>query len=54
MNRVENANEKSIEYRYYISSLNLNISLFSKAIRNHWNLNLDFTFKKDDNTTNLF
>ena len=45
------------EKRYYISSLNLNIELFSKAIRSHWEVenklhwHLDFTFKEDDNTT---
>lgn len=49
--------EKVEEYRYYISSLFLNIDLFSKAIRNHWSVenklhwHLDFTFKQDDNTT---
>lgn len=47
----------TIENRYYISSLFLNIELFSKAIRNHWSVenklhwHLDFTFKQDDNTT---
>ncbi len=46
-----------IEMRYYISSLNVNIQLFSKAIRNHWSVenklhwHLDFTFKQDENTT---
>ena len=45
------------EKRYYISSLLLDISVFSNAIRKHWNvenklhLQLDFTFKSDDNTT---
>lgn len=49
--------EKVIEKRYYISSLLLDIYNFSKAIRNHWNVEnklhwqLDFTFKADDNTT---
>lgn len=43
--------------RYYISSLFCDINLFSKAIRNHWlvenklHWHLDFTFKKDSNTT---
>jgi len=54
---IEKANEKSVEFRYYISSLNLDISLFSKAIRNHWSVenklhwHLDFTFREDYNTT---
>ena len=49
--------EKKIEKRYYISSLLLDIYNFSKAIRNHWNVEnklhwqLDFTFKADENTT---
>ena len=48
---------KRVEKRYYISSLLLNIELFSKAIRNHWSVenklhwHLDFTFKCDDNRT---
>ena len=43
--------------RYYISSLNINIELFSRAIRNHWlvenkmHWHLDFTFLQDKNTT---
>jgi len=49
--------KKTVEKRYYISSLLLDIYNFSKAIRNHWNVEnklhwqLDFTFKADDNTT---
>lgn len=49
--------ETKIEKRYYISSLNIDINLFSKSIRNHWNVEnklhwqLDFTFKEDKNTT---
>ena len=49
--------EKIVEKRYYISSLLLDIYNFSKAIRNHWNVEnklhwqLDFTFKADENTT---
>ena len=45
------------ERRYYISSLLLNINIFSNAIRKHWNVEnklhwqMDFTFKSDDNTT---
>ena len=47
----------SIEKRYYISSLFNDISLFSKAIRNHWGVEnklhwqLDYTFQSDKNTT---
>lgn len=49
--------EPKVEMRYYISSLNIDIELFSKAIRNHWSVenklhwHLDFTFKQDKNTT---
>ena len=45
------------EKRYYISSLLLDINIFSNAIRKHWNVenklhwHMDFTFKSDDNTT---
>lgn len=45
------------ERRYYISSLLLDINVFSNAIRKHWNVenklhwHMDFTFKSDDNTT---
>lgn len=54
---IRKGKEKREEYRYYISSLFLNIELFSKAIRNHWSVenklhwHLDFTFKQDNNTT---
>lgn len=56
---IETLQEAKVEYRYYISSLFLNIKLFSNAIRNHWSVenklhwhwHLDFTFKQDDNTT---
>ena len=49
--------EKTIEKRYYISSLLLDIELFSRAIRSHWSVEnklhwqMDFTFKCDSNTT---
>ena len=45
------------EIRYYISSLNVDIELFSDCIRKHWSVEnklhwqLDYTFKQDDNTT---
>lgn len=54
---INNGKEIKIEYRYYISSLYLNIELFSNSIRNHWSVenklhwHLDFTFKQDNNTT---
>ena len=56
---IDDGKEKNpkIETRYYISSLNTDIELFSKAIRNHWSVenklhwHLDFTFKQDKNTT---
>ncbi len=47
----------TVEKRYYISSLNVNIVDFSNAIRNHWcvenklHWHLDFTFREDSNTT---
>ena len=48
---------KTEEKHYYISSLLLDIGIFSNAIRKHWNVEnklhwqMDFTFKSDDNTT---
>ena len=54
---IDNGKATKVEYRYYISSLFLDIELFSKAIRNHWSVenklhwHLDFTFKQDNNTT---
>lgn len=50
-------NQKTIEQRYYISSLYINIDLFSHSIREHWSVenklhwHLDFTFREDKNTT---
>lgn len=54
---IEKNGKKTVEKRYYISSLFNDISLFSKAIRNHWNVEnklhwqLDYTFCADNNTT---
>lgn len=54
---IEKNGNKTIEMRYYISSLYIDIKTFSKAIRQHWNVenklhwHLDFTFKQDDNST---
>lgn len=50
-------NKTTIEKRYYISSLNVDIKQFANAIRNHWSVenklhwHLDFTFREDKNTT---
>lgn len=54
---IEKNENKTIEMRYYISSLYVDISNFSKAIRQHWSVenklhwHLDFTFRQDDNST---
>lgn len=54
---IETAEGIKIERRYYISSLNINIELFSKSIRKHWSVenklhwHLDFTFRQDKNRT---
>lgn len=48
--------EKTIEYRYFISSLKEDIELLSRAVRGHWSIesmhwHLDVTFREDANTT---
>ena len=54
---TEKNKEKIVEFRYYISSLYLDIETFSNAIRQHWSVenklhwHLDFTFKQDENST---
>lgn len=54
---IQKNGEKTIEKRYYISSLFIDIKGFSNAIRNHWSVenklhwHLDFTFREDKNTT---
>ena len=54
---IETNGNKTIETRYYISSLYVDIVTFSKAIKQHWSIenklhwHLDFTFKQDDNST---
>lgn len=54
---IEKNGEVKVEKRFYISSLYIDIDLFSKAIRNHWSVenklhwHLDFTFREDKNTT---
>ena len=48
---------KTVEFRYYISSSYIDIETFSNAVRQHWSVenklhwHLDFTFKQDDNST---
>ena len=47
---------RSMEYRYYISSLKPDIELFSLAVRKHWSVevmhwHLDVTFREDANRT---
>ena len=56
--KLEKPDGKTIEERrYYISSLPVDVELFSKAARGHWGVenqlhwHLDFTFKDDYNTT---
>ncbi len=54
---IEKNKNTTVECRYYISSLDINIDLIEKAIRNHWHVenqlhwHLDYTFKLDKNTT---
>ena len=59
-NAKKNTIEKitsTVEYRYYISSKQVNIKEFSIATRQHWAIenkihwHLDFTFRQDNNTT---
>jgi len=45
-----------VEYRYFISSLKADIALFSRAVRQHWSVEvmhwyLDVTFREDANHT---
>ena len=48
---------KTVEFRYYISSSYIDIETFSNAVRQHWSVenklhwHLDFTFKQDNNST---
>lgn len=55
---MEKADGKTVEEkRYYISSLLVDVELFSKSARGHWGVenqlhwHLDFTLKDDYNTT---
>ena len=46
--------EESIEIRYYLSSLAVDVELFARAVRGHWSVenachwSLDVTFREDD------
>ena len=46
--------QKTIERRYYISSLKLGVKRFARAVRGHWGIenschwSLDFTFREDE------
>ena len=50
---IKKTSEKSVEYRYYISSLTGDAQLLNKSIRSHWGIennlhwNLDVIFKED-------
>ncbi|MEG0237814.1 ISAs1 family transposase, partial [Cetobacterium sp.] len=53
---INKENKISKEIRYYISSLNIDIELFSRSIRQHWKVevmhwHLDVTFREDSNKT---
>lgn len=54
---IERKDEIVVECRYYISSLFINIDLFSETIRKEWHVenklhwHLDVTFRQDENTT---
>ena len=53
----ETGEETMIEYRYFISDLDIDIELFALAIRKHWSVenklhwHLDVTFSLDKNKT---
>lgn len=55
--KIETKEKVSIECRYYISSLNVDIDLFSKVVRDYWGVenklhwHLDVTFRQDQNRT---
>jgi predicted transposase YbfD/YdcC len=46
--------QESIEFRYYLSSLPVDVNLFARAVRGHWSVEntchwtLDVTFREDD------
>lgn len=53
---IQRDDETVVENRYYISSLEADIEMFAKAVRQHWEIeimhwHLDVTFKEDANKT---
>ncbi len=53
---IEKDDARTIEYRYFISSLKPDIEMISRAVRGHWSIesmhwHLDVTFREDANTT---
>src|SRR3954447_15561917 len=52
--RRKEGEEESIEARYYLSSLPVDLNLFARAVRGHWSVEnachwtLDVTFREDD------
>ena len=52
--RRKEGEEESIEVRYYLSSLPVDLKLFARAVRGHWSVEnachwtLDVTFREDD------
>jgi predicted transposase YbfD/YdcC len=52
--RRKEGEEESIEVRYYLSSLAVDLNLFARAVRGHWSVEnachwtLDVTFREDD------
>lgn len=53
---LEKDGNRTIEYRYFISSLKGDIEQISRAVRGHWSIesmhwHLDVTFREDANTT---
>lgn len=53
---LEKCGERTEEYRYFISSLNVDIETVSRAVRGHWSIesmhwHLDVTFREDANET---
>ena len=53
---LEKDGKRTIEYRYFISSLKSDIRQINRAVRGHWSIesmywHLDVTFREDANTT---
>ena len=52
--RRKEGEQESIEVRYYLSSLPVDVNLFARAVRGHWSVEnachwtLDVTFREDD------